>query len=85
MNKDLVIHLARTAGMTDSPDDYHSHWTADDVEVLQRFADLVARQERTEILLSCEALRQDYLGALLFQGANALNALKEQIQSKKQE
>ena len=57
MNKDIVIHLARTAGLADSPDDYHSHWTADDVEVLQRFAALVAQQERNEILLTCEVLR----------------------------
>jgi len=46
MTRDDIIRMAREAGMTDSPDDYNAYWTADSIDELERFANLIAAAER---------------------------------------
>jgi len=48
MNDD-IIRMAREAGMTDSPDDYNAYWTADSIDELERFANLIAAAEREKV------------------------------------
>ena len=48
-NRDDIIRMAREAGMTDSPDDYNAYWTADSIDELERFANLIAAAEREKV------------------------------------
>jgi len=53
--------------MTDSPDDYNAYWTADSIDELERFANLIAAAEReknTALLRQC--LESLILGAAIY-------------------
>ena len=54
MTRDDIIRMAREAGMTDSPDDYNAYWTADSIDELERFANLIAAAEREECAKVCD-------------------------------
>lgn len=59
MTPEKVAELARTAGLSESPDDYHSYWTADNIDTLQIFAVLIASAERESCAKVCDNLAID--------------------------
>ena len=56
MNRKDIIRMAREAGLHDSPDEYNPYWTADSVEELERFANLIATAEREACALLVEQI-----------------------------